>query len=41
VRVGLMQEGHCPPGVEPAQRYQEMITEAVSSCRMFDCPCRE
>ena len=24
-----MQEGHCPPGVTPAQRYIEMIDEAV------------
>ena len=29
MRVGLMQEGHCPPGVTPATRYQEMIREAV------------
>ena len=29
MRVGLMQEGHCPPGVTPAQRYVEMVHEAV------------
>ena len=29
MRVGLMQEGHCPPGVPVAQRYGEMIHEAV------------
>ena len=29
MRVGLMQEGHCPPGVTPAERYVEMIDEAV------------
>lgn len=29
MRVGLMQEGHCPPGTTPQQRYQEMVAEAV------------
>jgi alkanesulfonate monooxygenase SsuD/methylene tetrahydromethanopterin reductase-like flavin-dependent oxidoreductase (luciferase family) len=29
MRVGLMQEGHCPAGVRPEQRLHEMILEAV------------
>jgi alkanesulfonate monooxygenase SsuD/methylene tetrahydromethanopterin reductase-like flavin-dependent oxidoreductase (luciferase family) len=33
VRVGLMQEGHCPPGTTWPQRYHEMLTEAVAAER--------
>jgi alkanesulfonate monooxygenase SsuD/methylene tetrahydromethanopterin reductase-like flavin-dependent oxidoreductase (luciferase family) len=29
MRIGLLQGAHCPPGVDPAQRYREILDEAV------------
>lgn len=37
MRVGIMQEGHCPAGVTWAERYHQMIDEAIVADRLgFD-----